>query len=29
MSPEELVEDLRINWGRFLERYLKKINENG
>jgi hypothetical protein len=28
MSPEELVEDLRMNWGRFLERYLKKINDN-
>jgi len=28
MTPEDLVEDLRINWGRFLERYLKKLNED-
>ncbi len=26
MSPEDLVEDLRMNWGRFLERYIKKLN---
>ena len=28
MTPEDLVEDLIINWGRFLERYLKKLNED-
>jgi len=25
-TPEDLVEDLRINWGRFLDKYLKKLN---
>jgi len=27
MTAEELVEELRINWGRFLQRYLKKLEE--